>query len=125
MKGRGRVINERVHDEATGQWKTVTTYWLNGKEVSKAEFDAAFPSKMAELTGGGVEVNAMCRPAGWPMVSLAMGCLPKQVPEANEFLKKNGSACRHNKDGMMVVPTELERRKAMKLKGQRDNNAFN
>ncbi len=119
---KGRVTTEKVFNPKTKQIEVLTTYLLNDKEVTKAEFDAAFPSKLAGLFGS--EVAAMCRPSGWPMVSMGMGCHPADVPTANEVLKKHGSAARHRKDGRLEIPTELERRRVAKIKGMKDNNSF-
>lgn len=101
-----------------------THYYLDGEEVTKKEFDAAFPSKMGELLGG-VEVNTLCRSSCWPMESMSMGVHPKQVTAENEKLRKAGSRCYHRRNGKLVVPSASERKKVMKMRGMRDNNAFN
>lgn len=105
-----------------------TVYFLDGVEVTKAKFDATFPSRLKELLSGdgpGVEVNTLHRSACWPMESQAMGVHPRQVAKENERLRAAGSKCYHRRNGKLVIPSQGERKKVMKLKAMRDNNAFN
>jgi hypothetical protein len=100
-------------------------YLVNDVEVTKEEFDKAFPSKLDELFAGGVEVNTNCLPACWPMKSMAMGVHPKQVAAENARLAQAGCKAYHQKNGKLVIPDRAARSQAMRLKGMRDHNAFN
>lgn len=73
------------------------SYQLDGKQVSQAEFDAAFPSKMEELLACGNMLPSH-QPGCWPMPgSEALAVHPEQVAEATEDARKK------------VVPTEFDR----------------
>lgn len=102
-----------------------THYFLDDEEVTKAQFDAAFPSKLDELLAGGVEVGTNCRPACWPAVSTAMAVHPKQVAAENARLSQAGCKAYHRRNGKLVMPDRAARSQAMRLKGMRDFNAFN
>lgn len=68
-----------------------TTYWMDGKQVSKEAFDLAFPRVHTEAQ----HAEGLM---GWePLLSDAMAVHPKQVDEAEADAKKKG------------VPTEFER----------------
>lgn len=120
----GSIRNRRVHNAKTGFYENQTVYFLGNKEVTKEEFDAAFPSKLSELFGGGVEVNTNCRPGCWPMTSRSMGVHPSQVAEGNADLKKAGVPCHYDNTGGLVIPDQAARKAAMKHKGMTDLSSF-
>lgn len=122
----GSIRNRRVHNPEKGEFENVTVYLLGGREVTREEFDAAFPSKLDELLGGnGVEVMTNTRPGCWPMVSRSMGVLPSQVAEGNADLKKAGVNCHYEKNGGLVIPDQAAKKKVMKHKGTTDLSSFN
>lgn len=93
-------------------------YYLGDREVTRAEFDAAFPAK---AVGGGPAVQGTTT---WPLVSEALAVHPKQVAAANARNKRHGVGTRYRRDGMAVIPDNGDRRRLMKLEGVRDKRAF-
>lgn len=92
------------------------TYTLNGVEVTKAEFDAAFPPK--ELG-----VPSAAAPSCWPMTSEALAVHPDQVAEANARNKRHGvNATYEPGTGMCLIPDRGERKRLLKLEGFKDRS---
>lgn len=118
-----RISSKQVLNEKTGKWKTVNTYFVNGKEVSKKKFDKAFPSKLNEVLNTGVEVNTD-RPSCWPRQSIALKVHSEQVDEANAALKAAGLKSYHDKMGVLHIPDKTENKKLLKHRGLFDKNAF-
>lgn len=94
-------------------------YFLDGKPVTKAAYDRAFPSKLdellavpEELRSGGAVGQATTT---WPMVSEALAVQPSQVAEANARNKKHGVAARYDAEGFCHIPTRAERAKLIRL----------
>lgn len=86
-------------------------YFLGTSEVTKKEFDAAFPDK--EI---GVPLDAHL-PGCWPMRSEALACDPTQAQEMNERNRKHGIAARYERDGTCVIDSRKDRAKLNKLEG--------
>lgn len=97
---RGRIVYGRT-----------TRYYLGEAEVTKAEFDAAFPPKeVGECDGH--------RPKCWPMVSEALAVHPDQVDQANERAKKAGIAARYQKGtGLCQIDSDGDKVRLVKLEG--------
>jgi hypothetical protein len=93
------------------------TYFIDGIEVTKAEFDTTFPKKPL-----GVPMQAQ-NPACWPMKSDALACHPEQIPEMMERDRKRGIASEYDpKDGRMILKDRGQRRDIMRSLGFHDNN---
>lgn len=89
-------------------------YFIGDREVSKKEFDKAFPDK--EI---GVPLDAHL-PACWPMRSEALACHPEQAGEMTERNRKAGIAARYEKDGTCVIDSRKDRAKLNRLEGFHD-----
>src|SRR5262245_41681570 len=93
-------------------------YYLDDKEVTEKEFEAAFPPKpfgAPELANN----TSSC----WPMVSEALAVHPEQVAEANARNKKHGIAARYDEGGFCHIPDRSDRKKLLKLEGLVDKNS--
>lgn len=113
----GRVIYRRVYDSKSGESLEVPEYQLDGKVVSKEEFDRAFPPKKAGEFG---TMNYKR-----PLFSDALGVHPEQIPEAMEHDKKSGVVgVEYLPDGRAVFTSEAQMRKAMKAVKIHRNNCF-
>jgi hypothetical protein len=106
-----------------GQYDRTTRYFLNDIEVSQEEYEAAFPSKLDELLGGGVECLPSQTPSCWPMVSRALAVHPAQVEEANARNKRMGSTVRYDQKGNAHLPDRGARRDLLRVEGYHDNSA--
>ncbi len=95
-------------------------YWLDGKEVTEAEYEAAFPSKLEELLEA---ADVMIEGGGhWPILSDGLGVHPEQVDEANRRNKAAGVAVEYNHKGQAVIPSRGERRKLLRLERCHDKD---
>jgi hypothetical protein len=121
----GSIRQKRTLDEKTGNWVLVTLYFVNGVEVTKREFDRCFPDRARELSRTERRRMAKAGAARWPLKSTAMAVHPEQVEEANEHLKKNGCASRHDADGRLVIPDGGDRKRVMRLRNALDRDSFN
>ena len=99
-----------------GYGKTAV-YLIDGKEVTKAEFDLAFPDKPIGIPGGH---HTTC----WPQISEdAFAVHPKQVEQANARNRRHGINVEYDKaTGAAIIPDRDQRRKLLKLEGWRDNS---
>jgi hypothetical protein len=116
----GKIISKK-HLAENGEWEERKQFFLDGEEVTEAEFLDAFPDK--EIAGG-VALGAGLG-SGWPMVGEALAVHPKQVQEANERNKRHGvnvSYCPQT--GRALIPDEGAYRKLRRLEGKHFNNAF-
>lgn len=77
-----------------------TTYWLDGLQVSKAEFDAAFPDQpMGDGTGL----------VGFkPLASDALAVNPRQIPAAMADARKKGFNLDFTPDGRPVFTSSSQ-----------------
>lgn len=90
-----------------------TTYEIDGKAVTKAEFDVAFPDKA-------VGAEALC---GWkPIHSDALAVHPSQVDEAVESAKKKGVPTEFLPDGRPILRTRQHRRAYLRAYGYHDRS---
>ncbi len=88
-------------------------YYIDGREVSKAEFDEAFPDI-------GAGVNSPCHFK--PIVSDALAVHPKQVQEATEDAKRKGVPTEFLPDGRPILRTRGHRRAYLRAYGFHDRN---
>lgn len=101
---KGRIVYRGVMGETKA-------YFLGDREVTKEEFDAAFPPK--EL---GVPDGHRCNL--YPYVSEAFAVHPDQVDAANERARKAGIGARYEKGtGMCMIDSDGDKVKLAKLEG--------
>lgn len=94
----------------------VWTYYLEGKEVTEAEYEAVFPPP---------EPGPVSSKKGraWPMLSDALACHPDQVDAMNERNARSGISVTYDRtDGRAIIPDRAERRKLLKREGLHDRN---
>ena len=81
------------------------TYWIDGVQVSKDQFDLAFPDAPA---GGGRAGDSF---HGWkPIVSEALAVHPDQVEEAREHSKAMGVPTEFLPDGRPILTSRSHRK---------------
>jgi hypothetical protein len=98
------------------------TCFLEGKEVTREEFDAAFPAKLDDLLEEGQAPDGH-RPSAWPMISDALAVHPKQIEQAMERNKRMGVAgVEYLQDGRAVLKDRGMRRDLNRVEGFHDNN---
>lgn len=85
----------------------IAHYFLDGQEVTEAEFRQGFPNKDG-VPGGHP-------PKCWPMRSEALACHPDQVSEMNQRNSDKGIGARYEGDGTCVIPSRADRKKLLKL----------
>lgn len=88
-------------------------YVVDGKELTQAEFNEAFPDKpLGEPLQGH---TAAC----WPMVSEALAVHPSQVDQANARNRKHGIAALYQKGtGACQIDSRGDRAKLLKLEAK-------
>ncbi len=93
-------------------------FYLDGKEVTEAEFDAICPDH-------GVHLPELANntPKCWPMVSQALAVHPKQVAAANARNKKHGVHVQYDQRGIAHIPDRGARRDLNRLEAMHDNDA--
>lgn len=89
-------------------------YFLDGKEVTRAEYDAAFPDKPI---GG----SAPC--FFKPIVSDALAVHPRQVKEATEDARRKGVPTDFQPDGRPIFRTRQHRSEYLRRYGFYDRQA--
>jgi len=92
------------------------TYTVDGKVVSKREFDRVVPSKPIAVPG------KAHLPDAWPMISEAMGVQPDQIAEAAEHARAGGVPTDFTPDGRAIIRDRGHRRELMKLYRYHDNH---
>ncbi len=88
-----------------------TTYWLDGQQVSKAEFDAVFPD---QPMGDGTGLIGFK-----PMESDALGVHPRQIPQAMADARKKGHAIDFAANGNPIITSSKQFREYAKKSGFR------
>lgn len=91
-------------------------YLVDDVEVTKEDFDAAFPAK--DFSKG----PAFTQATGWPKESSAAGVHPDQVQEAMVESAKRGVPTEYNKKGRPIMRDRAHRRAYNKAHGFRDND---
>jgi hypothetical protein len=90
-----------------------TTYHIDGKEVTKAEFDAAFPDRPVG------EPSLV----GWvPIISDALAVHPRQVKEAIADARAKGVPTEFLPDGRPVLSSRSHRKRYLKAYGFHDRS---
>jgi hypothetical protein len=90
-------------------------YYLDGVQVSKEEFEQAFPPQPQGAPGGH---GSAC----WPMLSDALAVHPGQIQEAMERNKRHGLHVEYTEDGRPKLMDRGQRRDLMRAEGFHDNN---
>lgn len=96
-----------------------TRYILDGAEVTKEEFDRAFPDKPIRH-GDDLAI-------GWhkPVLSDALAVHPAQIPAAMARDKANGLNVEYTPDGRPILTSQGQKRKMMRSLGVHENNCYN
>ena len=93
-------------------------YFINGVEVTEAEWDAAFP--VPESQPGD---TFMCASPGiWPLKSEALAVHPSQIAEARESALKRGVPTDFTPSGRVIFRDRAHRRAYMKAYGYHDKD---
>src|SRR3954470_2920801 len=88
-----------------------TTYWLDGLQVSKADFDAAFPDQPLGDGTGLVGFKTLA--------SDALAVTPRQIPAAMADARKKGFSIDFTPDGRPVLTSSKQFREYAKKSGFR------
>jgi hypothetical protein len=118
---RGQTIFKRKLNMETAEFETVATYFIDGTEVSKAEFEVEFPPQpIISALGDGSRA-----PEFVPIHSEALGYHPRQIPEAREHFKKLGIGDTHiDAMGRPLLRDRQHRRRVLKALGKVDFSSF-
>lgn len=93
-------------------------YYLDGREVTKAEFKKAFPDRKV-CDAGGDFITAWKR----PIQSDAMAVHPDQIDEAMARNRKHGVFVEYNpEDGRPILRDRGQRRDLMRIEGFHDKH---
>lgn len=101
-----------------GEWILTEHYFLDGDEVSEADYRKAFP-----LNRGIGGFATSVRDAK-PWVSDALGVNPKQIEAVKERNRKHGLNIAYTPDGRPICTDSGQRKKLMKLHGVRQVNSY-
>jgi hypothetical protein len=94
-------------------------YYLEGREVSKEEFDAELPDKTL-LDGSGETFAGTWRQ---PILSDALAVHPAQIPGAMLRNARHGLHVEYNQeDGRPILRDRGQRRDLMRIEGAHDND---
>lgn len=96
------------------------TYKINGKTVTKQEWDAR-PGVGLRLRRGEVPLGTVAYSDSKPLLSEGLGCMRDQVPEMRQIIKQ------HNIQGVMVrdngqleITSRRGRRELLRVRGLAD-----
>ena len=115
----GKIVNKRLLDK-NGQWVDDHHFFVDGKEVTEAEFLDAFPDQ--EINSDGIMFGH--RPGCWPMIGDATAVHPKQVEEARARNKRHGVNVDYLPNGRAVIPDAEAYKKLRRLEGYHFNNGY-
>ena len=91
-----------------------TRYYIDGKEVTRREFNLSFPDRPIG-NGSGL--------MGWkPLHSVALGVHPAQITEAVADAKAKGVPTEFDTEGDPVFTSRRHRKEYLKAYGFRDRN---
>jgi hypothetical protein len=93
-------------------------YLIDGKEVTRAEFDRAFPTKIQDLLDSGIVPDGH-RSQCWPQASRALGVHPSQVNDQMAHAKKMGVPTSFDKTGKPIFTSRGHRAEYLKHVDQR------
>ena len=92
-------------------------YFLDGREVTKAEFDRAFPDQSLAGDFGGLS-GASTR----PKESISLGVHPTQVAEATESARAKGVPTEFKPNGRPVFTSRAHQKAYCRAYGFRNND---
>lgn len=95
--------------------KGKTVYEIDGKRVTRAAFDKAFPDKPIGEFGGQL-------PGCWPMASEGMAVHPEQIKDAMERDHKQGVPTNYDGEGRPVFRDRDHRKRYLRSYAVHDNN---
>lgn len=99
----------------TGGGDKPKSYFLDGKEVTKEEADAAFPDKEGIPLGH--------QPGAWRQRMLSLSCHPSQVAAIRERNKRHGiTDIEYDNDGTCWALSRAGRQKLLALEGVHDKD---
>ena len=101
--------------------KSDGTCWIEGKKVSREEFDKSLPSCL-DLTSS-AECLMGHTTTCWPMLSEALAVHPTQIEQAMARNKRHGVNVTYTRDGRAILPDRGERKRLLRLEGFHDNQA--
>ena len=78
---------ERRFNEGSGHFEAVTCYYLDGKRVTKEEWEEALPDQPLDFSQGAFGVSTTWRK---PVKSLGLGVHPKRIKDAERYAEKMG-----------------------------------
>lgn len=93
-------------------------HYLDGKEVSKEEYDEAFPDK---------PIGMFAAIDDWhkPVVSYGLGCVPKRIKEFESFAEKNGVPTDYSTNrGLPVITSKAHQKKLLKVMKHHNNDSY-
>jgi hypothetical protein len=107
-------------------WGRNPKYFVDDREVTRAEFDAAWESRRGlrlsrPLEAGDVPLASSGKSC-WPMKSEAMACHPKQIEEIMKRDRKHGVPTCRDRVGRPILTSRAHRKALMRLEGYHDNN---
>lgn len=102
-----------------------TTYWVDGTETTKAEFDKQTtpPFTLAEGISGKAEKKR--RKRGYPIKAVSMAVHSSQREEAMEHDRKRGVPTEYTSGGRPIWRDAAHRKAFLKIHGVHDRNCFN
>ena len=110
----------------------VAVFRINGKRVTKAEYEAALPKKLG-LSGRGLVKSRKGTPAslaklgkaGWPLESEALAVHPTQVADMDARCRKEGVPTEFNPaTGAPILTSKAHRKAYLRMEKCHDRNSF-
>jgi hypothetical protein len=90
-------------------------YYVDGKELTKEEFDLAVPSKGVSI--GACPNTLMQSSEAWPRKSESLGVMPSQVEAAKANSIKIGVPTEFNKEGQAIMRDNAHQKAYLKAMG--------
>lgn len=97
-------------------------FFVGGVEVTRAEFDARFPNRIADLLKQ--KPPAVQQKAGWPIASESFSVLPEQIPEAMQADRELGVSADYDRDGRPIFTDQTHQNAFLKAHGWRNRDRF-
>lgn len=102
----------------------VNRYFANDQEVTRAEFDELFPTKINDLLKKRKPQQTLMQTSkAWPRLSDSMAVHPDQIGEAQEMMREKGVPTEYAKDGRMIVRNNAHQRDVQKALGYINRDA--
>lgn len=101
-----------------------TTYWVDGTEVGKAEFDRQTTPPVTLAEGISGKADKKRRRRGYPIKSVALAVHSSQVGEAQADAVKKGVPTEFTPGGRPILRDASHRRKYLKAYGFVDRNSY-